>query len=170
MSHLPDILKYPETFAYEMPEYFTFTEFEWSETAIRKRINNMMPADIQENARQFMLEILDPLRLAWTKYCVENNLGNGIIRVTSGYRCPELNKAVGGSKNSVHMLGYAADIKPGNYKMREFQEFVPKWLSDNKIKFDQCILEKPKNDIASWIHIGWKNNSGKQRKQIFRLC
>lgn len=170
MAHLDDLRKYPKTFAHELPEYFTIAEMEYSETAIRNDIDNRLTnSEHYENARQLLLRILDPLRKAWTEYCIDNRLGMGGITVTSGYRCEELNKLVGGSKTSAHCIGAAADIKPSNHKMREFQDFVPKWLKDNNIAFDQCIKEKAKNGIAEWIHIGHKNRNGKQRKQIFDL-
>lgn len=170
MAHLDDLRKYPKTFAHKLPEYFTISEMEYSETAIRNNIDNrLLNAEHYENARQLLLKILDPLRRAWTKYCIDNNLGRGGIIVTSGYRCEELNTLVDGSKTSAHCIGAAADIKPSNKQMNDFQEFVPKWLKDNNIEFDQCILEQPKNGIATWLHIGHKNRNGKQRKQIFTL-
>lgn len=164
MAHLADITKYPKTFGHQLPEYFSIAEFEATDYNIDNTIEDEV---IYENARQFMLQILDPLRFAWTEYCIDNNLGSGAIEITSGYRSEELNKLVNGSKTSVHCIGFAADIKPKNKKMKEFQEFIPKWFTDNNIEFDQIIKEKPRNDIASWMHIGWKNRKGEQRKQIF---
>ena len=170
MAHKEDILKYPKTFAHQLPEFFTIAEFEYSDTAIKLGIDNTLKiAEHYENARQFMLQILDPLRKAWTEYCIEKNIGSGIIDVTCGYRTEELNDAVNGSKTSAHCIGCAADIKPRNGQMKAFQKFVPKWLEENGIMFDQFIIEKPKNGVASWLHIGWKNRKGEQRKQKFTL-
>lgn len=170
MAHRADIAKYPECFGHKMPEYFTIAEMEYSETGIKHEIDNrIVDKEHYINARELLLNILDPLRKAWTIYCIDNQLGSGAIIISSGYRTEELNKLVDGSKTSAHCIGAAADIKPRNGKMKDFQDFVPKWLTDNKIMFDQCILEKPKNGIASWIHIGLKNRQGKQRKQKFTL-
>lgn len=46
--------------------------------------------------------LLDPLREAWETHCKQNNLGKAGINISSGYRCPALNKAVGGSSTSAH--------------------------------------------------------------------
>lgn len=105
--------------------------------------------------------LLEPLREAW---------GSGIT-VTSGYRSPERNAAVGGSKTSAHTLGYAADIVPTNGKMKEFKEFVKAKLCqyeyDHAIEppFDQCIDER--NSAGSeWVHLGLMNVKGEMRRQF----
>lgn len=170
MAHREDIKKYPKCFGHQLPEYFTIAEFEYSETAIKLGIDNTLTnTEHYENARQFMLQILDPLRKAWTEYCIDKNLGRAAIRINSGYRTKELNDAINGSKTSAHCIGCAADIEPANNQMKHFQKFVDRWLTDNNIEFDQFIIEKPKNGVASWIHIGWKNRNGEQRKQKFTL-
>lgn len=99
--------------------------------------------------------ILQPLRDAW---------GSG-IRVNSGYRCKALNKAVGGSDTSCHMIGYAADLYPANGRFEDFCKFVRAWLVKENIPFDQLIIESDKSGTR-WLHVGLYNNSGKQRKQI----
>lgn len=171
MAHLDDLRKYPKTFAHQLPEFFTIAEMEYSETAIRNNIDNRLTnTEHYENARQFMLQILDPLRKAWTEYCIEKNIGSGIIDVTSGYRTEELNDAINGSKTSAHCIGCAADIKPRNGQMKAFQKFVPKWLEDNGVMFDQCIKENVNEDnLCEWLHIGWKNRKGEQRRMIFEI-
>ena len=170
MAHKEDLLKYPKTFAHQLPEFFTIAEMEYSETAIRNDIDNRLTdTEHYENARQFMLQILDPLRRAWTEYCIEKNIGSGIIDVTSGYRTEELNDAINGSKTSAHCIGCAADIKPRNGQMKAFQKFVPKWFEDNGVMFDQCIKENMHNGLCEWLHIGWKNREGKQRRMIFEI-
>ena len=137
--------------------YFSIEEFEKSDVAKSRKIDNTAPENIRSNIEEFVNNLLDPLRTAW---------GSG-IRVNSGYRCDALNKAVKGSATSVHPLGYAVDIVPSNGNMKEFQSFVEKFLSDKE--FDQLIFEKPRKGIASWLHISYKNKHGKQRKQIFTL-
>lgn len=171
MAHREDIKKYPKCFGHQLPEYFTIAEFEYSETAIKLGIDNTLTTtEYYDNARQFMLQILDPLRKAWTEYCIEKNIGKGAIIITSGYRCEELNDAVNGSKTSAHCIGCAADIKPANNQMNSFQKFVPKWLTDNGVMFDQCIKENVNDDgLCEWVHLGWRNREGEQRKQIFDI-
>lgn len=56
--------------------------------------------------------LLDPLREAWETHCKQNGLGKVGINISSGYRCPALNKAVGGSTTSAHRYGYAFDLVP----------------------------------------------------------
>lgn len=138
--------------------YFKLSEFINSATANKKKINNNPTIEIKNHIEELVDNILDPLRAAW---------GSG-IKVTSGYRCPALNKAVGGAKASAHLTGYAADIKPVNGRMKEFYEFVKKFLKDKQ--FDQLINEYPnKNGVPSWVHIGYKNLKGMQRKQLLTI-
>ena len=61
--------------------YFTFTEFERSETATKYAIDNSIPDKLKYNVAALVDKVLDPLREAWGKP----------ITVTSGYRCSELN-------------------------------------------------------------------------------
>lgn len=81
-------------------KYFTIREFERSSTADKYHIMNNVPDDLMDNAL-FTLSRLDQIREAY---------GKPII-ITSGYRCPELNKIVGGKKNSQHLRAQAADLK-----------------------------------------------------------
>lgn len=76
-------------------KYFTIEELCESETAEELGIDNTPTDQVKENLTFFTEKILDPLRESW---------GSAIV-VNSGYRCPELNKAVGGSETSVHPLG-----------------------------------------------------------------
>ena len=82
------------------------------------------------------------------------------ITVNSGYRCPKLNDAVGGAKNSQHMRGEAADITAGS-KMENKRLFELIW--DN-LPFDQLIDESN----YSWVHVSYVSTS-KNRKQILSL-
>ena len=134
------------------PIHFTFKEFLQSETATKKKIDNTPTWEDVEHLKELAL-FLDGLRYAW---------GSG-IKVTSGYRCEELNKAVKGSKTSMHKKGYAADLYPSNGKFDEFVKFVRKWL-DHKT-YDQALIEKNSKG-SRWLHIGLYNNAGEQR----RIC
>ena len=98
---------------------------------------------------QLVYYILDPL---CEKY------GKPII-VNGAYRCPELNKAVGGSKTSQHMKGLAADITVGSSTQNKklFQLII-----DMDLPYDQLIDEKN----FRWIHVSYTKNP---RKQILHL-
>lgn len=85
-------------------EYFTFQEFERSDTAARYCIDNRLPERLRANVASLTDNVLDPLRRAWGRP----------ITVTSGYRCAELNRRVGGVATSMHTIGAAADITTGN--------------------------------------------------------
>lgn len=82
---------------------------------------------------------------------VRSFLGGYPIRITSGYRNPEVNKAVGGVANSDHALGWAVDFQVPGFG-NPYQ--VAKALSKSGIKFDQLIHERKPNG-AWWVHISF---------------
>ncbi len=130
-------------------KYFTIKELCKSSTATAKGIDNSPNSEIVKHLEQLIDNILDPLR---------EQYGKPII-VSSGYRCPALNKALGGSKTSQHMLGLAADITVGTpAKNKELFDLIQK----TDLPFDQLIDEKK----FSWIHISFSKNP---RKQILHL-
>lgn len=135
-------------------KYFTIKELCYSDTAKFYKIDNTPTDKIIENLTEFTEEVLDPLREAW----------GSAIKVNSGYRCEKLNKKVGGSKTSSHKDGFAVDLKPVNGLIDEFFEFVKKYFIENEIPFDQIIDEH--SGDKHWVHIGYKNLKGEQRKQI----
>ena len=99
-------------------KYFTLRELTKSPTADRLKIDNTPDEKTKKNLIELVDTVLDPLREAY---------GHPII-VTSGYRCPKLNSAVGGVKNSQHVLGQAADIRS-----------VSDSVKDNKAIFDLAV-------------------------------
>lgn len=139
---------------------FTFEELEYSDTANRLNINNTIPKELEDNARR-LLDFLQDMREKW----------GSPIRINSGYRCPELNKAVGGAKTSAHMYCNAADLSPINDRFVEFKKFLIEYIKDKS--WDQLILEssgKPGTpNYVEWVHLSLYNNSGKQRKMIFSI-
>lgn len=80
------------------------TELTRSNTALAMKIDNQPDASQQANLEALVEKVLDPLREAWGRP----------ITVNSGYRCPTLNKAVGGVGTSRHLRGMAADITTGS--------------------------------------------------------
>ena len=83
-----------------MGKYFTIAEMIKSDTADRRGVNNRLPKELLPNVQGLIDKVLDPLREWYGKP----------VYVNSGYRCPELNKAVGGVENSFHVSGCAADL------------------------------------------------------------
>lgn len=131
-------------------KFFSFQEFERSDTAYKHGIDNTAPESARKNIAALVDKVLDPLREAWGKP----------ISVTSGYRCPELNRIVGGSKTSHHMRGMAADITTGNRveNRRLFQ-----LIMDLKLPFTQLIDEKN----FQWVHVSLDPEDVK--RQVLRL-
>ena len=139
-----------------MAKYFKAAEMLGSETAEKNKINNTPSVEVQQNIEE-LLEVLDDLREFYGKP----------IKITSGFRCTELNRLVGGSPTSAHVIGYAADLQPVQGSFEEFKAEVLRWLDKSGVKFDQCIIEKSKS--AQWVHFGLFNRKGQQRGQRFSL-
>ena len=142
-------------------KYFSIKELTASLKATQLGIKNEPSKQATTNLESLVLNILDPLRAAW----------GGAIKVTSGYRSAELNKAVGGSPTSAHRYGYAADIVPADKRISVFKAFVVKWLKDNAVNFDQYIDElsvDKDGKVTEWVHLGIKSPSGKQRRQFLK--
>lgn len=136
-------------------KYFTLQELVASNKAKELGIDNTPSFEVVKRLDILVELFLDPLREAW---------GKPII-VTSGYRCPKLNQAVGGSATSVHKIGLAADMQTsGNFE--EFRDFVVSWVKEKNIEFDQLLLETNKKTGERWMHIGLYSNDGRQRRQI----
>lgn len=126
-------------------KHFNWNEFEWSDTAIKKNISNKIPNYlVKSNILKLVDRILDPLR---------ENLGCPII-ISSGYRCPELNKLVGGVKNSQHTIGQAADITFQYKDIMLLTAYERLQTSPFKEYIDQCIYYEKKG----FIHISISEN------------
>lgn len=145
---------------------FTIGELSQSATAQRLGINNN-PTPIVRVHLTETIQLLECIRAEWEEYCEQHGLSNPAIRVSSGYRSPELNKAVGGVKTSAHQFGYAADLQPVNGKQDEFEKFFANDFSKMGYAYDQIIIEKSKT--ARWVHVGYKRADGKQRRMCFTL-
>lgn len=134
-----------------MAKYFTFGELCKSDVALQKRIENT-PTDAEtiERMQALMDECLDKVRELWGKP----------IGVNSGYRSPELNRAVGGAQNSQHLRGEAADITTGS-KVNNRKLFDLIVACD--IDFDQLIDESD----YKWLHISYTSTDN--RRQVLHL-
>lgn len=129
-----------------LSDNFTLEEFTRSETAERLGINNTPGEKELAALRVLVTRTLQPLREA---------LGV-TIHVNSGYRCPELNKAVGGVPTSQHQKGEAADLSIDG-KASDILEA----LENNNIPFDQAILYRKQN----FLHVSLKLD-GVQRSNV----
>ena len=126
--------------------HFTLAELTHTSTEIENRPNSQQT----EALIQLCGKVLQPAR----------ELYGAPIHVTSGYRSPAVNKAVGGARHSQHMLGEAADItvhsRAGNKKMFE--------IIRDHLSFDQLINERD----FSWIHVSFKSEK-ENRRQVLKL-
>ncbi len=151
-----------------MMKHFTISEFTASATARRLGLDNTPTPEHRANLEMLVAQLLDPLRDDWTQFCDWQQLGTPAITVSSGYRGFRLNTAVGGSKTSAHCVGYAADLVPANGRLAEFKAFCRDWLKGRP--FDQMISEDENNrGVPRWIHIGYKNQQGGQRRQLLSM-
>lgn len=127
-------------------KHFTLSEFFRSSTAAKNDIKNEPSPDeratIVRNINLLVDNVLDPVR---DKFCTP-------VIITSGYRCPQVNRLVGGANNSQHMSGCAADfhIKGGTY-LTTCQVFL--YIYDT-LEFDQLIYYRNKN----FIHVSYVEN------------
>lgn len=133
-------------------KYFTIQELTASATAKRKGIDNTPDAKAVASMTALVANILDPLREAYGKPIV----------VTSGYRCPKLNRAVGGVARSQHTKGEAADIRTLSNRRWENEQLF-KFIVQLKLPFDQLIDEHG----YSWIHVSF--SEGKNRRQVLHV-
>lgn len=138
----------------KLTKNFTLEELVFSVTANNHGINNAPNAEIKAALKRLAVEVLQPIRDAWGKPIV----------ISSGYRCSQLNKMVGGVANSQHLLGQAADIKAVNPADNGKLFRCIKQLVDNgTIKVGQLIWEYGNKTNPRWVHvstprIGKKNN------------
>ena len=132
-------------------KYFTLSELLRSDTALKHNLWNGAPKEAEENLRSLVEQVLDPLREAYGRP----------VHVNSGYRCPRLNRLVGGSPNSQHMRGEAADISPVIGNEADLPELA-RILIDNG-KFDQLIVY-PTFIHVSWKRLGWNRRQVMQRR------
>lgn len=137
--------------------HFTFDELIRSNKATNLGINNRPDKPTTDHLIEMVDNLLDPARESY---------GRPLI-VTSGYRSEELNKVVGGVKNSAHLIGYAVDLVSHYSTVEELFEWFKDYLINNNIKFDQLILEKSRT--TQWVHLGYKNINNEQRCQIKEL-
>lgn len=129
-------------------KYFSLSEFINSATAKRLKIDNTPSFEVVDNLN----------RLAVYLDVIREKVGKPIL-ISSGFRCPVLNKAVGGVVNSQHQKGLAADLVCAD---------MDKLLSVIRETggFDQLIKEHRKGFTAYWLHVSVCPRNGKPRQQV----
>lgn len=120
----------------QLSPHLSLAQLACSETAAQRGIDNTPPPDVMENLK----------RLAAGLEEVQALLG-APLEISSGYRCAALNEAVGGSRDSQHVLGLAADfVCPEFGNPLEIAHAIQR----SDIDFDQCILE-----FGRWVHLSF---------------
>lgn len=138
----------------KLSKNFTLEELTFSLTANNHGIDNTPNTEQKAALKRLCVEVLQPIRDAW---------GQPIV-VSSGYRCPKLNAAIGGVKNSQHLQGQAADIKASNPKDNgKLHACIKKLVQSGQIKVGQLIWEYGSKTCPKWVHVslprvGKKNN------------
>ena len=120
---------------------FSLLELTKSDTAIRKGIDNNPNADQVEKLKLLCENILQPVRDHF-----------GRVKVTSGFRSPELCTAIGSSVNSQHARAEAADFECPGVDNAELADWIHR-----ELPYDQLILEfyTPGEPNSGWIHCSW---------------
>ena len=131
--------------------HFSLEELIASEVAARAGLDNTPPPAVMSHLSR-LAESLERVRVA---------LGNHAIHVTSGYRSPKLNQMIGGSKNSMHMQGLAADILcPAFGSPLE----VCRTIVASGIQTDQVIHE-----FGRWCHVAFAPDGKTPRKELLTI-
>lgn len=90
---------------------------------------------------------------------IRDFLDGAPITVTSCYRAPAVNKAVGGSPTSAHVQGLAADINAHGFTAPELAAEIVHMRDTGELDFDQVILEFPERGSGAWVHVGWRQHN-----------
>jgi hypothetical protein len=133
-----------------LTDHFTLEEMLVSEWAARNGINNAPSGPfVIENLRLLCVHVLEPLR----------RILRLPIIVTSGFRHPTVNKAIGGSETSDHMQGRAADIIVPRVPVAMVFDAIAK-----NVPFDQVI-----DEFGQWTHVSYRLNACRGQKLIARF-
>jgi hypothetical protein len=129
----------------KLSPHFSLAEFTKSQTAVRRGIDNTPSLATVDNLQLLVDNVLQPVRL---------NFGRPVT-ISSGYRSPELNVAIGGSATSDHCLGMAADIEIVGVD----NKVLAQWIRQNT-KFTQLILEFYTDGApdSGWVHVSYDKN------------
>lgn len=125
---------------------FSWSEFTNSDTAKRQHINNeIVTWEVRDNLKALVDNILQPLRDRWGKP----------LTINSGYRCPELNRAVGGVPTSQHVTGQAADVGCSDPLS------LAKLAVSMKLDYDQLII------YPSFVHFSYRREGGNRNQILY---
>jgi zinc D-Ala-D-Ala carboxypeptidase len=131
--------------AMKLSPHFTLAEMTRSQVALRRGIVNA-PNPVQiDNLERLAAMILEPIR----------DILGVPLSVSSGYRNAELNRLVGGARNSAHMQGLAADIVPVGMDLRHAFDLI----RATELPYEQLIIE-----CDAWLHVSAPNEGARPRR------
>ena len=136
-----------------LSKHFTLQELIKSSTAERKGINNVPESAEIESLRLVCDNILEPVR---------QHFGVPMVP-SSGYRCLELNRAIGSGDSSQHVKGQAVDFEiPGLAN-----QVLANWIMEN-VDYDQLILEfyRQEDPNSGWVHCSYVNKEENRKKSL----
>lgn len=136
--------------------HFSREEFEYSSTAVKHGIRNIMGPVELASAKALLLHVWEPVRVHFNRPVICN----------SGYRSPRVNLLVGSKPGSQHERGEAMDGEIAGIPNGE----LALWILRSTIDFDQLILENYTPGIAGsgWVHCS-RSNRGRQRRQTLTM-
>ena len=123
-------------------KHISYKEGVYSNTAMRRGIENTPNDEQLKNMKLVAEKVFEPLR-KWV---------SGPIKINSFFRCPDLNKAIGGSSKSQHCKGQAMDIDDTFGRVSNADMYA--WIK-NHLDFDQMIWEFGDDNNPDWVHISY---------------
>lgn len=140
----------------KLSRHFTLAELTITEVRTLAELNHRKARD-ELPALRALADLLEDVRKL---------LGDKPIIVHSGYRCPELNRLIGGSFTSQHVKGEAADFHVVGMDLRDAFDLIRR----SSLSFGQCILEDGDGDgVPTWIHLSlgppWRD-AGRSRQAL----
>jgi len=127
-------------------EHFTLEDFIFSEAAVRLGLDNNPGPSVITNLA-LVAAVMEEVRTL---------LGGKVIVIHSGYRSPQVNKAVGGVETSAHCYGLACDMVCPDFGA---PVEVARAILTSTIQYDQLILE------YGWVHVGLPQQGAVARRE-----
>lgn len=142
----------------KLTDHFYLHEFTRSQTAARYGISNVPTENAMDNIIALCQNVLEPIRTNF----------NAPVSISSGYRAPKLNRKIGGSSTSQHMIGEAADFSVHGKELNDVFNWIAFGMKTDDgeqcieprpvVEFDQVIFE-----FGRWIHVSYKRNEPNRR-------
>lgn len=130
--------------------HFTLEEMICSQTATRRGIDNSPDVKVVAALKTLCIDVLEPIRIHFDRPVI----------VSSGYRSPDLNRAIGGASSSQHCLGEAADITVPGVALLDLAQ----WIQRN-LNYDQLIYE-----FGRWVHVSYRYGRLRNQELTARLA